>query len=107
MDNQTKLIMIAPEKYIIISTILFCTGLAGVVGRTNILIMLMSIELMLNAGNLALVAFSQIHGLDGQVLAFFVISLAAAEVAVGLALVTEMFKLKKSSQTDDLKELKM
>src|SRR2546425_11960713 len=75
------------EHYLTVSALLFCLGLLGVIMRRNLLVIYMSLELMLNAANLALVAFSRFNGrLDGQVLVFFIITVAAAEVAGGLAL---------------------
>src|SRR5438094_10469475 len=77
---------VALEHYLTVSALLFCLGLLGVIMRRNLLVIYMSLELMLNAANLALVAFSRFNGrLDGQVLVFFIITVAAAEVAVGPA----------------------
>lgn len=85
--------MILLEHYLIVASLLFCLGLLGVLFRRNALIVFMSIELMLNAGNLVFVAFSRFFGrMDGQVLAFFIIALAAAEVPVGLAIIVVMFR---------------
>src|SRR5256886_8070733 len=76
------------EHYLVVSVLLFCLGLLGVIMRRNLLVIYMSLELMLNAANLALVAFSRFNGrLNGQVLVFFIITVAAAEVAVGPAVV--------------------
>src|SRR5438094_3337760 len=83
---------VALEHYLTVSALLFCLGLLGVIMRRNLLVIYMSLELMLNAANLALVAFSRFNGrLDGQVLVFFIITVAAAEVAVRLALVVALF----------------
>ena len=85
---------------------LFTLGLLGVLSRRNILIVLLSVELMLNATALAFVAFSRQHGnLDGQVIVFFVIAVAAAEVAVGLAVVIALFRLRMTVDTDQVDRL--
>ncbi len=99
--------MIPVDYYIILSAILFVIGVLGVLIRRNALIIFMSIELMLNAANLAIVAFSSvIKSFDGQIFAFFVIAVAAAEVAVGLALIVEIFRTKKSIDVDQMSSLK-
>jgi len=86
---------------------LFVIGLVGVMLRRNVLIVLMSIELMLNGANIALVAFSRFHGnLDGQVLAMFTIAVAAAEAAVGLAIVVSIFRSRTGTDIDDLSMLR-
>jgi NADH-quinone oxidoreductase subunit K len=86
---------------------LFVIGMLGVMLRRNVLIVLMSIELMLNAANIALIAFSRMHGnLDGQVLAMFTIAVAAAEAAVGLAIVVSIFRSRTSTDIDDLSMLR-
>lgn len=93
--------------YIALSAALFTTGLVGVLVRRSIIVMLMCIELMLNSVNLALIAFSRMHGnLDGQVLSFFVIVVAAAEVTVGLALIVNMFRLMGSTDADEADRLR-
>lgn len=93
--------------YIIVSAILFTMGALGVLIRRNALIVFMSIELMLNAANLAFVAFSNSYGvLDGQIFVFFVMTVAAAEVAVGLALIVSIFRSKRSIDVDQLSSLK-
>ena len=85
---------------------LFAVGLLGVACRRNILIMLLSVEIMLNAANLVLVGFSRVHSeLSGQVFVFFAMVVAAAEVAVGLAIVIELFRLRKSTYVDEADEL--
>ena len=90
-----------------LAAILFTIGLTGVLTRRNVLVMLMSIEVMLNAVNLTLVAFSRYHGwTEGHVLAFFIIAVAAAEAAVGLAMVLAVFRLKGTIFIDDLRLLK-
>ena len=89
--------------YLILSALLFGTGIAGVLLRRNIVVIIMSVELMLNAANLALVAFSRyLPGLDGQVLTFLVIAIAAAEAAVGLALVVHVARQRSTVDVDDL-----
>ena len=99
--------MIPVDYYIILSAILFTIGALGVLIRRNPLIIFMSIELMLNAGNLAFVAFSSVYkSFSGQIFVFFVIAVAAAEVAVGLALIVEIFKTKKNINIDDMNSLK-
>lgn len=95
------------EWYIALSSILFLTGALGVLLRRNAIIIFMSIELMLNAANLAFVAFARHLGdLGGQVFVFFVITVAAAEVAVGLALIVAIFRSRKSINIDELNMLK-
>ena len=90
-----------------VSGIVFTIGLVGVLVRRNALIIFMSVELMLNAGNLAFVAFArQLHSLDGQVFVFFVMTVAAAEVAVGLAIIVNMFRLRESVFVDEINLLK-
>lgn len=99
--------MIPVDYYIILSAILFTIGVLGVLIRRNALIIFMSIELMLNAANLAIVAFSSaIQSFSGQIFVFFVIAVAAAEVAVGLALIVEIFKSKHSINVDQMSSLK-
>ncbi len=96
------------EHYLIVSAILFCVGLFGVIARRNLLIILMGVELMLNAGNLALVAFSRFNGnLDGQLMVFFTITVAAAEVAVGLSLIVAIYRWFKATSSDDLTWMKL
>jgi NADH-quinone oxidoreductase subunit K len=91
------------EHYLVVSVLLFCLGLLGVIVRRNLLIMYMSLELMLNAANLALVAFSRFNDkLDGQVMVFFIITVAAAEVAVGLALIVALYRKKQTAHVEDL-----
>jgi len=99
--------MVPVDYYIILSAILFTIGVLGVLIRRNALIIFMSIELMLNAANLAIVAFSSvIQSFSGQIFVFFVIAVAAAEVAVGLALIVEIFKSKHSIDVDQMSSLK-
>ena len=99
--------MVNINYYVILSAILFTIGALGVLIRRNPLIIFMSIELMLNAGNLAFVAFSNTYkSFNGQIFVFFVIAVAAAEVAVGLALIVEIFKTKKNINIDEMNSLK-
>lgn len=94
-------------EYILLSAVVFAIGAFGVLARRNILILLMSIELMLNAANLSLVAFARYFGdLSGQVFVLIVMGIAAAEVAVGLAILIAMFRNKKTVDTIDLTSLK-
>jgi NADH-quinone oxidoreductase subunit K len=96
------------EHYIVVSVLLFCLGLLGVIVRRNVLIIYMSLELMLNAANLALVAFSRFNNnLDGQVFVFFTITVAAAEVAVGLALIVALYRKRQTAHVEDLTTLKL
>ena len=95
------------EWYIILSALLFSMGAIGVLLRRNAIIIFMSIELMLNSANLLFVAFARhLNDLDGQVFVFFVITVAAAEVAVGLALIVAIFRTKRSINIDELHMLK-
>jgi NADH-quinone oxidoreductase subunit K len=95
------------EHYLTVSFLLFALGLFGVIMRRNLLVIYMSLELMLNAANLALVAFSRFNNkLDGQVLVFFIITVAAAEVSVGLALIVALYRRRRSAHVEDLTSLK-
>ena len=99
--------MVPESYYVALSAVLFTMGVLGVLIRRNPLVIFMSIELMLNAANLALVAFGQRHGTtDGQALVFFVLCVAAAEVAVGLAIIVNMFRLRESVFVDEFNLLK-
>lgn len=99
--------MISPAHYVTLAVILFVIGGVGVLVRRNALVVFMCVELMLNAVNLAFVAFSRLHGsLDGQVIAFFVMVVAAAEVVVGLAILTAIFRTRRSASVDDASLLK-
>jgi len=100
-------------NYLVVSAILFTIGLAGVMLRRNLIIILMSLELMLNAANLSLVAFSRFRvGANGlpdynvQVFVFFVITVAAAEVAVGLALLVALYRARQTADVEDITNLK-
>jgi NADH-quinone oxidoreductase subunit K len=90
-----------------LSALLFVIGIVGVLVRRNALVIFMSIELMLNAGNLAFVAFARaMHSIDGQIFVFFVMTVAAAEVAVGLAIIVNLFRLRESVFVDEVNLLK-
>lgn len=98
--------MVQTEAYVMLALVLFILGVMGVLLRRNAILVFMSVELMLNAANLALVAFSRQWGnADGQLFVFFVITVAAAEVAVGLALIVAIFRTKQSISIDDLNTL--
>ncbi len=99
--------MVPVTYYLALSAILFTMGALGVLIRRNALIIFMSVELMLNAANLAFVAFTRTFEiLDGQVFVFFVMAVAAAEVAVGLALIVAIFRSKRSIDVDQMSSLK-
>ena len=93
--------------YVVLAAILFSIGATTVLVRRNAIIVFMGVELMLNATNLALVTFSRMHGnLTGQVLAFFVMVVAAAEVVIGLAIIISIFRTRRSASVDDINLLK-
>ena len=99
--------MIPLHHYLVIASLLFVIGLFGLLVRRNILMMLLSMELILNAANLSFVAFSSFSGnLTGQVMVFFTMIVAAAEVTVGLAIVILFYRKKNSTDTDELSTLK-
>lgn|SRR5581483_4774252 len=105
--------MITLGDYLIVSGILFATGFAGVMLRRNLIIILMSLELMLNAANLSLVAFSRyrvdasgLPNYNAQVLVFFVIAVAAAEVAVGLAIIVALYRMRQTTDVNSISSLK-
>ena len=96
------------EHYLVVSALLFALGLLGVIVRRNLLIIYMGLELMLNAANLALVAFSRFNNsLDGQVFVFFIITVAAAEVSVGLALIVALYRKRQTAHVEDLTTMKL
>jgi NADH-quinone oxidoreductase subunit K len=96
------------EQYLTISFLLFALGLLGVIMRRNLLVIYMSLELMLNAANLALVAFSRFNdNLNGQILVFFIITVAAAEVSVGLALIVALYRKRQTAHVEDLTSMKL
>jgi NADH-quinone oxidoreductase subunit K len=97
----------SPSNYVALAVILFVIGAVGVLVRRNALVIFMCIELMLNAVNLAFVGFARMHAnLDGQVIAFFVMVVAAAEVVVGLAILMTIFRTRRSASVDDANLLK-
>lgn len=99
--------MVPVSYYFALSAILFTLGALGVLIRRNAILIFMSVELMLNAANLLFVAFARtFESLDGQIYVFFVIAVAAAEVAVGLALIVAIFRTKRSVDIDDLSSMK-
>jgi NADH-quinone oxidoreductase subunit K len=96
-----------PTPFLVLSAMLFTIGAVGVLVRRNAIVVFMCIELMLNATNLAFVTFSRVHGqLDGQLAAFFVMVVAAAEVVVGLAIIVSIFRTRRSASVDDASLLK-
>ncbi len=103
--------MASLNEYLLVSGLLFAIGLAGVVLRRNIIVVFMCLELMLNAANLTLIAFSRFNTLDGLpnynglMLVFFVITVAAAEVAVGLAIIVALYRTRQTIHTDELTTL--
>ncbi|MBN9689568.1 MAG: NADH-quinone oxidoreductase subunit NuoK [Verrucomicrobia bacterium] len=95
------------NHYLVVSALLFCLGLFGVLARRNLIVIYMCLELMLNAANLALVAFSRFNAnLNGQVMVFFIITVAAAEVAVGLALIVALYRKRQTAHVEDLTSLR-
>ncbi len=98
---------IPTSYYVALSAILFTLGVVGVLTRRNAIIIFMSIELMLNSANLLFVAFArEFQQLDGQIFVFFIMTVAAAEVAVGLALIVTIFRTKHSINVDEINQLK-
>src|SRR5437868_119742 len=96
------------QHYLVVSALLFCVGLLGVIIRRNLLVIYLSLELMLNAANLALVAFSRFNNnLNGQLIVFFIITVAASEVAVGLALIVALYRKRQSAHVEDLTSMKL
>lgn len=99
--------MVPTSYYILLSAALFTIGVLGVLIRRNAIVVFMAVELMLNAANLALVAYARERlSIDGQVLVFFVITVAAAEVAVGLALLVAIFRTKRTTDIDEVSTLR-
>jgi NADH-quinone oxidoreductase subunit K len=96
------------EHYVLLASVLFCIGAVGFLVRRNVLVQLMSIELMLNAVNLALVAYNKLHpdDMNGHMFAFFIVAVAAAEAAVGLAIVLSFYRLRASVNSDEADTLK-
>lgn len=104
---MNSVLSVGLEHYLVVSAALFGLGLLGVLLRRNLLILYMGLELMLNSANLALVAFSRFNNnLDGQVMVFFIVTVAAAEVAVGLALIVALYRKRQSAHVEDLSSLK-
>jgi len=96
-----------PKAYLLVSAILFILGVEGFILRRNLVVILMSIELMLNSANLTLVTFARsFQHMDGQVVAFFIMALAAAETAVGLAIIIAIFRLRRTVSADDMTMMK-
>ena len=104
--------MVTLNHYLLVSGLLFALGFAGVLLRRNLIIIFMALELMLNAANLSLVAFSRFGGTEelpnynGQMLVFFIITVAAAEVAVGLAIIVALYRARQTTNVEDLNTLK-
>jgi NADH-quinone oxidoreductase subunit K len=97
----------SPDYYLYLSAVLFTIGTVGVLTRRNAIVVFMCIELMLNAVNLTLVTFARMNGrLDGRIIAFFVMVVAAAEVVVGLAIIMSIFRARRSASVDDANLLK-
>lgn len=95
------------NNFLLLGAVLFCIGIYGVIARKNAVMVLMSVELILNAVNLNLLAFSQLHGnVDGNIFALYIIAVAAAEVGVGLAMVLLVYRNRKSIALDELSEMK-
>ena len=98
---------VAPEAYLLLSAVLFSIGVAGVLLRRNAIVVFMCIELMLNAVNLSFIAFARVHGaLDGQILSFFVMVVAAGEVVIGLGILVAIFRRRAAANLDDVNLLK-
>jgi len=96
-----------PEWYLVLASVLFTIGAVGVLIRRNAIVVFMCVELMLNATNLAFVTFARMNGnLDGQIVAFFTMVVAAAEVVVGLAIIVTIFRTRRSASVDDSNLLK-
>jgi NADH-quinone oxidoreductase subunit K len=103
MDSALNL-----NHYLLVSGLLFALGICGVIVRRNALVIFMALEMNLNAANLALVAFSKFnHNVDGQVLVFFIIAIAAAEVAVGLAIIVALYRRKQTVRVDELTTMRL
>ncbi len=104
--------MVTLNDYLLVSGLLFAIGIAGVTLRRNLLVIFMGLELMLNAANLSLVAFSRFNGTEGlpnyngQMLVFFIITVAAAEVAVGLAIIVALYRARQTTHVEDITALK-
>jgi NADH-quinone oxidoreductase subunit K len=100
-------VRVEPSWYLVLSALLFTIGVAGVLIRRNAIVVFMCVELMLNAVNLSFIAFSKLNGdLNGQILSFFVMVVAAAEVVVGLGILVAIFRKRSSTSVDDVNLLK-
>jgi NADH-quinone oxidoreductase subunit K len=98
---------VSPTYYLVLAAALFTIGAVGVLVRRNAIVVFMSVELMLNAANLTLVTFARINGsIDGQIMAFFVMVVAAAEVVIGLAIIMSIFRTRRTASVDDSNLLK-
>ena len=107
VSTASVLAAISPTSVLNLAAALFVVGLVGVACRRNVLVMLLSVEIMLNAANLAFVAFSKVHGgTEGQIFVFFAMTVAAAEVAVGLAIVIAVFRLRRVADADAASDLR-
>ena len=96
------------NDYLVVSGLLFALGIAGVIIRRNALVIYMALEMNLNAANLALVAFSKFNRIvEGQILVFFIIAIAAAEVAVGLAIIVALYRRKRTVSVDELTTMRL
>lgn len=96
------------NHYLLVSGLLFALGIAGVIIRRNALVIYMALEMNLNAANLALIAFSKFNRIvEGQILVFFVIAIAAAEVTVGLAIIVALYRRKQTVSVDELKTMRL
>lgn len=93
------------EHYLLLSAVLFCIGAMGVLTRKNPIVIFLCIELMLNAVNLSFITFSRLRGYDGQIFAFFVMTVAAAEVAVGLGIIVSIFRQRHKIDVDEVSTL--
>jgi NADH-quinone oxidoreductase subunit K len=104
--------MVTLNEYLFLSAILFAIGLTGVMVRSNVIVIFMCLELMLSAANVSLVAFSRYGAIDGvpiysaQVLVFFILTVAAAEVAVGLAIIVAMYRARRTTDVSDMVTMK-
>ncbi len=99
--------MVPIEHYLILSVVLFCIGMWGVFTRKNAIVIFMCIELMLNAANLAFIAFSRhLNSVDGQIIVFFVMTVAAAEAAVGLGIIIALYRNRETINVDDVNLMK-
>jgi NADH:ubiquinone oxidoreductase subunit K len=105
IDGEGVVVLI--NEFLLLGAVLFCIGVYGVIARKNAVMVLMSIELILNSVNINLLAFSQLHrNLDGNVFALYIIAVAAAEVGVGLAMVLLIYRNRRSISLDELSEMK-